>query len=650
MVTLKSRALGVCVSLIFMLLAQNGRSQGRIITLDTGTKTGLTNVVKVLLNAQGNENAVGFSLSFDPQLMQFIGATVGSGASGASINVNSSNATNGAIGVALEMPFGQDFVAGTRECARLNFVPKATGTSSLTFTDSPIIREISDDTAKALSATFVDTNIAVVYVMPPSVAIQPASQTIVAGSNVTFSVVASGTPPFGYQWRKNGSNVSGATDSALTRSSITTNDAGSYSAVVTNLAGTVTSADAALFIIVPGPVQLLSMVANPDSTVTSSWSSTPGVYYTLQYKSNLLDTQWTAIGEYPASSNSLTLADNPGAANQRFYRLSWSIGASSPAGFVKLPLPGNSDTYVSLPFMRPAAVSMIISSVSVNTISVSGSPNWLTNQFVYAAAVQTNTYYARFASGALEGHLYPISANGNNTVTLDLGTDSLATAVSGDAILIEPYWTLATVFPNGKGVNISPTLGNRNSEVLIPDLVNAGINLSSSKIYFFHNGLWKIVGQGNTDHGTDILQPNAHFIIRHNVATNTTLIALGNVVGEKMAVPLRAYAGNRQDNTIGLARPVTLSLDASQLVSGGGFASSPLPGTRTDELIVFDNVAVQHNKSAAAIYYYWSGGWRRVGAGATLVGTDPVFAPGVGVIIRKNTNNAASLWINSPGY
>jgi uncharacterized protein (TIGR02597 family) len=106
----------------------------------------------------------------------------------------------------------------------------------------------------------------------------------------------------------------------------------------------------------------------------------------------------------------------------------------------------------------------------------------------------------------------------------------------------------------------------------------------------------------------------------------------------------------QQDNAVALTRPVTVSLDASGLISSGAFASSPLPGSRTDELQIFDNTVALKNKSSSAIYYYWSNAWRRVGAGTTDVGSDGVFVPGSGIVIRKATNNAAATWLNSPTW
>jgi hypothetical protein len=83
-------------------------------------------------------------------------------------------------------------------------------------------------------------------VVKPSITTQPKSQTVNEGSSVTFSVVATGTTPLTYQWKKNGSNISGATKSSYTISSTKTSDAGSYTVTVSNSAGSVTSSAATL--------------------------------------------------------------------------------------------------------------------------------------------------------------------------------------------------------------------------------------------------------------------------------------------------------------------------------------------------------------------------------------------------------------------
>ena len=71
----------------------------------------------------------------------------------------------------------------------------------------------------------------------PAITTQPASQSVTAGSGVTFSVTATGTAPLSYQWRKGGSNISGATSATYSMTNVQAADAGTYSVVVSNSAG-----------------------------------------------------------------------------------------------------------------------------------------------------------------------------------------------------------------------------------------------------------------------------------------------------------------------------------------------------------------------------------------------------------------------------
>lgn len=81
---------------------------------------------------------------------------------------------------------------------------------------------------------------------PPAITNQPASQTVTVGGSVNFSVGASGTPPMTYQWRLDGTNLVGQTSASLALGNVQLADAGSYSVVVRNSVGSVTSSDAVL--------------------------------------------------------------------------------------------------------------------------------------------------------------------------------------------------------------------------------------------------------------------------------------------------------------------------------------------------------------------------------------------------------------------
>ena len=82
----------------------------------------------------------------------------------------------------------------------------------------------------------------------PVVVVSPVSQTAVTG-NTTLTVAASGGGTLGYQWRKGGNAVTGATTATLALTSPTPAANGSYDVVVTSTAGSATSAAATVNVV-----------------------------------------------------------------------------------------------------------------------------------------------------------------------------------------------------------------------------------------------------------------------------------------------------------------------------------------------------------------------------------------------------------------
>ncbi len=85
--------------------------------------------------------------------------------------------------------------------------------------------------------------------LAPSILTPPQGRSVNAGTNVTFNVVAAGTPPLSYQWQLNTTNILGATNSSLVLSNAQAAHVGSYTVVVSNSVNSVTSAPANLKVI-----------------------------------------------------------------------------------------------------------------------------------------------------------------------------------------------------------------------------------------------------------------------------------------------------------------------------------------------------------------------------------------------------------------
>ena len=155
--------------------------------------------------------------------------------------------------------------------------------------------------------------------LPPYIGGQPQSRSITRGHEATFEVTAGGTEPLSYQWRRNGTNIAGATSDTYTWAGVQTDDAGFYSVVVTNVAGSVTSSNALLTVTVPPPPEFLSILRLPDLRAQLTLSGDPGVPFAVDASSNL--TSWFELMSGLLTNSPVELMDHSASnANLRFYR------------------------------------------------------------------------------------------------------------------------------------------------------------------------------------------------------------------------------------------------------------------------------------------------------------------------------------------
>jgi hypothetical protein len=129
--------------------------------------------------------------------------------------------------------------------------------------------------------------------IPPSITAQPQSQTVMPGTNVTFSAAASGTPPLLYQWQRNGTNISGATTNVFNLTNVFLTDEGNYIMTVTNSAGRAGTDSATLTVLRPPPAHFDSANLLPDGTLRLVATGGVNFTYTVEASTNLAD--WVAL-------------------------------------------------------------------------------------------------------------------------------------------------------------------------------------------------------------------------------------------------------------------------------------------------------------------------------------------------------------------
>jgi len=230
-------------------------------TLTLRTDTGVSSGQVALA---GSATVAPQQIAVSPASLNLGSVAVGTTASGTITvnNVGGSNLTISSISWSGN-PFGisgltapSTIAPGASNSFNVSYSPTAAVTSSGSVTIT------SDD---PLTHAFVVTvsGTGTITAVAPTITTQPANQTVTAGQAATFAVAASGTAPLSYQWRKNGVNIAGATLSSYTTPATATSDSGAtFSVVVTNTAGTVTSAAATLTV---NPAPAPAIQVNPTS-------------------------------------------------------------------------------------------------------------------------------------------------------------------------------------------------------------------------------------------------------------------------------------------------------------------------------------------------------------------------------------------------
>jgi hypothetical protein len=148
---------------------------------------------------------------------------------------------------------------------------------------------------------------------PPAIVQEPADLTVVAYQTAAFGVRAEGPGPLYYQWRFQGGSLDGATNATLLLTNVQPGQMGSYSVLVFNAAGTVTSSNAMLTVLIPPNITQhpRSTNANRGSNLVLSVTATGNGPLRYQWR-------WNDAPIPLATSQTLTLT-NVQVANEGTY-------------------------------------------------------------------------------------------------------------------------------------------------------------------------------------------------------------------------------------------------------------------------------------------------------------------------------------------
>ena len=150
---------------------------------------------------------------------------------------------------------------------------------------------------------------------PPLAPLQPVERVGFVGGTAMFNVQGPGAKRDSYQWRFNGTNLSGATQPFLVLTNLQVPQAGDYTLIASNSFGAVTSRVAHLDVAMPPPPEIIQqpigLTAPAGANVSFQVATVPGVPVSFQWQFNqtnlvgatsallwLTNEQATHIGDY----------------------------------------------------------------------------------------------------------------------------------------------------------------------------------------------------------------------------------------------------------------------------------------------------------------------------------------------------------------
>ncbi len=303
----------------------------------------------------------------------------------------------------------------------------------------------------------------------PTITTQPASQIVAAGANLNLAVAASGTAPLSFQWRKDGSPVAGATNATYSIPSAQSSQAGSYTVVVTNSAGSATS-HAATLTVTAAPLAPTITVQPAGLTVSIGANATLAV---VAVGTAPLSYQWRKDGSPIAGATNATYSM---ASAQSSHAGSYTVIVSNGAGSVT-----SSAAVLTIVTSSPPTISSHPASISIDvgqpvnlSVTATGSPapdyQWSKNGTAIAGATSSSLYIGSAKLDDAGSYVVTVS-NGAGSVSSSPATVRVTQPIINPARIVN--LSILTPLASGETMTLGVVSGGSGTSGVKPLLIRA---------------------------------------------------------------------------------------------------------------------------------------------------------------------------------
>ena len=336
--------------------------------------------------------------------------------------------------------------------------------------------------------------------VPPTISAQPASQTVAVGQTATFSVTATGTGTLTYQWKKNGTAISGATSASFTTPATVASDNGAkFTVTVTGPSGNVTSSAATLTVNAPPSITTQPTSKSVIAGQTATFSVTAAGTATLTYQWNKGGTAIAGATSASYTTPATTTADNgsqftvtvtngagkitSNAATLTVTAATLILNAGSASlGFGSVNIGSSSSLPVS--FTNAGNSNVTVSNVAISGAGYTASGVQSGQILTPGQAATLNVTFTPATAALIPGSVTVTSNASNSPATVTLS----GTGVQAVAHSVTLTWTASTSTVSGYNVYRSSVSGGpytKLNSAVIAATTYTDSNVTAGQTYFY---------------------------------------------------------------------------------------------------------------------------------------------------------------------